>query len=289
MNPDILSDFSQWIVAEFRANGGRVGHPFAHERMILLTSGGLRTGQPRTTPLLYVPDDGGILVVASPSGASGHPDWYFDLVVDPRATVETGEKIYNALATITKDTERDRCFALAAASLPGLSEHPAEGSRLLPVVRLQPVERDACVSGAWTRGDEVMLGCDRQRRAALGVCAALADAYTSDKPATRPGPELLSSCRDLCITLREQHLGRDLELYAELDRQLPAFAPVLARLRRERQVVAAILDELQQSLDAPGGCTIAVAKAGFDRLWAVLAQHLASKQAHLVPALDALD
>lgn len=289
MNPDMLTDFSRWIVAEFRANGGRVGRPFAHEHMILLTSGGLRTGRPQTTPLLCVPDADGLLVVASGTGASGHPDWYVDLVIDPLATVETGTEVYNALATITKDAERDRCLAIAAASLPHLAEHRSGGSRLLPVVRLRPVERDDCGPGAWTRGDEVMLGCDRQRRAVLGICAALADASSCGGQAVRLGGDLLSSCQALCVTLREQHLQRDAELYAELEQQLPALAPVLDRLCRERQVIVVILDELQQSLNRPAGCTTTVAKAGFDRLWAVLVHHLASKEVHLVPTLNALD
>lgn len=93
----------------------------------------------------------------------------------------------------------------------------------------------------------------------------------------------------MCVTLRERRLNRDADWCAELERQLPAFAPVLDRLRRERQVIEVILDELQQSLDLPGGCSAAAAKAGFDRLWSVLAHHLAAKEAHLVSALDALD
>ncbi|MFJ8535831.1 nitroreductase/quinone reductase family protein [Streptomyces sp. NPDC093591] len=277
------------MVAEFRANRGRVGRPFAHEHLILLTSGGLRTGRPRTTPLLYVPDGDGILVVASAPGTSGHPDWYLDLVVDPRVTVEAGVEIYTALATVMEGTERDRCFALVVASLPGFAERRTGSSRVLPVVRLRPVERDSCVPGTWTRGDEVLLCCERQRRTALGVCVALAGVVAAEGPAARPGPDLLASCRAVCDTLRQQQLSQDAEWYAELEQRLPEFAPVLDRLRRERQVIEVILDELQQSLSLPGGCPAAAAKAGFDRLWAVLAHHLAVKEAHLVPALNALD
>src|SRR3954452_7556960 len=63
-------DFNRQVIEEFRANGGRVGGPFEGGRLLLLTTTGARSGAPHTTPLGYLPDGvGRVLVIASAGGA----------------------------------------------------------------------------------------------------------------------------------------------------------------------------------------------------------------------------
>ena len=51
-----MSDFNQAIIAEFRANEGKVGGYFAGANMLLLHTTGAKSGQPRTNPLVYARD-----------------------------------------------------------------------------------------------------------------------------------------------------------------------------------------------------------------------------------------
>ena len=115
-------DFNRQIIEEFRANGGRVGGPFEGGRLLLLTTVGARSGAPHTTPLGYLPDSGGrVLVIASAAGAPKHPAWFHNLVAHPRVTVEAGAFTYEAQAIVLEGAERDRAFARAAETDPGWS------------------------------------------------------------------------------------------------------------------------------------------------------------------------
>jgi deazaflavin-dependent oxidoreductase (nitroreductase family) len=133
-------DFSQQIIEEFRANGGRVSGPFEGARLLLLTTAGARTGVPHTTPLGYLPDGGErILVITSAGGAPKHPDWFHNVVVNPRVTVEDGVFTYEAQAVVLAGAERDRVFARAAEADQGWADYQAKTTRVIPVVALRQV------------------------------------------------------------------------------------------------------------------------------------------------------
>ncbi|MGK5681705.1 nitroreductase family deazaflavin-dependent oxidoreductase [Actinoplanes sp. URMC 104] len=129
--------FNQQIIDEFRANGGRVGGPFAGSDLILLTTRGARSGKLHTTPLGFLPDGPGrILVIASAGGGPADPDWFHNLRATPRVTVETGTETYEAVAAPLTGAARDAAFARAAAGNPGWSDYQARTRRTIPVVAL---------------------------------------------------------------------------------------------------------------------------------------------------------
>lgn len=78
-----FQDFNQAIIAEFRANGGKVGGQFANRPMLLLNTTGAKSGRPRTNPLVYVTDGDRLVVFASKGGAPSNPDWYYNLLAHP--------------------------------------------------------------------------------------------------------------------------------------------------------------------------------------------------------------
>ncbi|SCL30919.1 deazaflavin-dependent oxidoreductase, nitroreductase family [Micromonospora pallida] len=132
--------FNDAIIDEFRANGGRVGGPFAGSRLLLLTTTGARTGRPHTTPLGCLPDSGDrLLVVASAGGAPQHPAWYHNLRANPLVTVEDGVSTHQAEATVLTGAERDRTFARIVEVAPGYADYQAKTTRIIPVVTLTPV------------------------------------------------------------------------------------------------------------------------------------------------------
>src|SRR5581483_11721454 len=123
---------NQAIIAEFRANGGKVGGPFADTPLLLLTTVGAKSGQPRTTPLAYVADGDRLVVTASNGGRDQHPAWYHNVLAQPLVTVELGAERFQARAIVADQTERDHLYARMVARNPGFAEFERSTSRKIP-------------------------------------------------------------------------------------------------------------------------------------------------------------
>jgi deazaflavin-dependent oxidoreductase (nitroreductase family) len=106
------------------------------ERLLLLTTVGRRSGQPRTTPLMFHSDGEHVYVIASNVGAPRHPDWYLNLVADPRVTVEIGDADHSANALPLTGDERERVWTEIKRLYPFFAEHEAKTERVIPVVEL---------------------------------------------------------------------------------------------------------------------------------------------------------
>ena len=136
-----MSDFNQAIIAEFRANEGKVGGYFAGANLLLLHTIGAKSGQPRTNPLVYVRDADRLVVMASKGGADTNPDWYYNLRANPTATVEVGTEHFSVRATIvTEEPERTRLYAKMVAHRSGFAEYEQKTSRKIPAVLLERIE-----------------------------------------------------------------------------------------------------------------------------------------------------
>ncbi|TME01188.1 MAG: nitroreductase family deazaflavin-dependent oxidoreductase, partial [Chloroflexi bacterium] len=88
------NDYNRQLIEDFRANRGKNGGPFAGRPLLLLTTTGAKSGQRRTTPMMFIPDGDRLLVIASNVGAPAHPDWYRNLVAHPDVTVEVGAETF---------------------------------------------------------------------------------------------------------------------------------------------------------------------------------------------------
>jgi deazaflavin-dependent oxidoreductase (nitroreductase family) len=131
-----VSDYNAGIIEEFRANAGRVGGSWEGRDLLLLTTTGRKSGRAHTTPMVFTRDGDRLLVYASKAGAPAHPDWYLNLVADPRVVVEAGPDRYDAIATPLEGAERDEQFAAQAARVPAFGEYQQKTSRVIPVVAL---------------------------------------------------------------------------------------------------------------------------------------------------------
>jgi deazaflavin-dependent oxidoreductase (nitroreductase family) len=123
------------LIDEFRAASA----PPDGRPLLLLTTTGRRTGQPRTTPMMYVPEGDRLLVIASNAGAPRAPDWYHNLVANPRVTVEARGETYDATAVPAEGAERDTLFMMICERYPFFVEHQAKAGRVIPVVALERV------------------------------------------------------------------------------------------------------------------------------------------------------
>ena len=132
--PD-MREINRTVVERFRS-GGELPHGMHHERLVLLTTRGQRTGREHTTPMMFHADDDRLLVIASNAGATRHPDWYHNLVADPHVTVEVGEARYEALAAPLAGEDRERTWAMLKQTYPFLVDHEKRAARGIPVVAL---------------------------------------------------------------------------------------------------------------------------------------------------------
>jgi deazaflavin-dependent oxidoreductase (nitroreductase family) len=134
------NDWNDKVIAEFRANAGKVGGQFANATMVLITAKGARSGQLRTTPLVYLPDGERVVIFASKGGAPNNPDWFYNLRANPIVTVEVGAETYSARATVVEGEERDRLYAAQAKRFPAFADYQAKTTRKIPVIVLERVQ-----------------------------------------------------------------------------------------------------------------------------------------------------
>ncbi len=134
-----MTDRNEPIIEEFRANGGRVGGHFDGAPLLLLHTTGARSGAERVNPLMYLPDGERHVVFASKGGAPSHPDWFHNIVADPRVSVEVGRERFDARAAVAGPDERERLFARQAALYPQFQAYQDGTDRVIPVVILEAV------------------------------------------------------------------------------------------------------------------------------------------------------
>jgi deazaflavin-dependent oxidoreductase (nitroreductase family) len=132
-----FNDFNTNLIAEFRANAGKVGGMFEGSPMMLLTTTGAKSGQPRVAPLVYTTDNGRYVIIASKGGAPTNPDWFHNLRAHPEVTVEIGTESFKVRASVPEGAERQRLFDQQAALMPGFAEYQKNTTRQIPVVVLE--------------------------------------------------------------------------------------------------------------------------------------------------------
>jgi deazaflavin-dependent oxidoreductase (nitroreductase family) len=137
MEVQAMSDWNRGIIEEFRANEGKV-RAFARQPLLLLTHTGAKTGTRRTNPLAYFRDGDRYVVVASKGGAPTNPDWYHNLLANPRATIEVGVDELEVTAEAARADERPRLWAMITERNPAFQEYEDKTPRTIPVVILSP-------------------------------------------------------------------------------------------------------------------------------------------------------
>ena len=131
-----LDDFNRNVVAEFRANGGKVGGPFEGGTLLLLHTTGAKSGAPRLSPLAYMEIDGKLMIIGSYAGAPKDPAWVHNLRANPRARIEVGTDAYDVTARELPDDERDSTYPKVIERAPVFAEYQANTTRSIPLFEL---------------------------------------------------------------------------------------------------------------------------------------------------------
>jgi deazaflavin-dependent oxidoreductase (nitroreductase family) len=134
---ETMKAFNKTIVEEFRANGGVVGGPFEGGTLLLLTSTGAKSGQPRLAPLAYLTIDGKTIIIGSKAGADTNPDWVHNLRANPTAHIEVGTDAYDVAARELPPEEHDETWPKVVALAPGFGDYQSKTTRIIPLFELQ--------------------------------------------------------------------------------------------------------------------------------------------------------
>jgi deazaflavin-dependent oxidoreductase (nitroreductase family) len=132
-----MNDYNAQIIAEFRANDGKVGGDFEGANMVLVHHTGARSGTERVTPLVYRPDGDEWIIFASKAGAPDNPDWYHNLKANPDTTIEVGSERVEVMATELTGADRERVWEAQKADVPQFAEYEANTDRTIPVIALR--------------------------------------------------------------------------------------------------------------------------------------------------------
>ena len=135
---ETIKAFNNSVADEFRAKGGKVGGQFEGADLLLLTTTGAKSGEPRVSPLAYFRIDGKLLIIGSFAGSDVNPAWVHNLRANPAARVEIGNDSSDVTARELPSDERDELFAQITAAAPGFAEYQAKTTRVIPVFELQP-------------------------------------------------------------------------------------------------------------------------------------------------------
>jgi deazaflavin-dependent oxidoreductase (nitroreductase family) len=103
---------------------------------VLLTTTGAKTGETRVNPMMYRVEEGTIYVFASKAGAPTNPDWYHNLVANPKVKAEIGTETFDATARVITGSDRDEVYARPVEAYPGFGEYQKKTTRIIPVVAL---------------------------------------------------------------------------------------------------------------------------------------------------------
>jgi len=125
-----------------RLSGGRVGSQAGNLTVLLLHTVGRRSGKRRATPIAYFRTDGSYFLIASNWGNKWNAGWYYNLMHQPRATIQIGSRMIPVEAReVAPGEEYDRFWEIAVARYPGYLQYKKTADRHIPIVLLTPIER----------------------------------------------------------------------------------------------------------------------------------------------------
>ena len=132
------NDWNAQVIAEFRANAGKVGGPFEGAPMVLVHHRGAKSVTERVTPLMCQVEGESIYIFASKGGAPDNPDWYHNLKAHPSITIEFGAEQGIASDVVELEGgEREQVWERQKREWPQFAGYEESTDRIIPVLALQ--------------------------------------------------------------------------------------------------------------------------------------------------------
>jgi deazaflavin-dependent oxidoreductase (nitroreductase family) len=132
--------FGQEHVRRYLKTDGAEGHDWQGTTVLILTTTGRRSGESRSTPLIYGKHGEDHVVVASKGGAEEDPAWYLNLSDAPEVTVQVRGDRFKARARTATGEEKPDLWTMMTARWPAYDEYQLKTNRDIPVVVLEREE-----------------------------------------------------------------------------------------------------------------------------------------------------
>ena len=129
--------FGQEHVERYQATDGEEGHEWQGTHTLLLTTTGRKSGQQRTTPLIYDPVGDAYAIVASKGGADEPPAWYLNLEADATVEVQVKADRFTANARTASEEEKAEIWPQMVKQWPAYNDYQAATERPIPIVLLE--------------------------------------------------------------------------------------------------------------------------------------------------------
>ncbi|MCL1872223.1 MAG: nitroreductase family deazaflavin-dependent oxidoreductase [Promicromonosporaceae bacterium] len=136
VGPRVMPPFERLMAA---LTGGRVTASGLLLPSLVLHTVGARSGEPRRTELMCVPDAGTWLVGGSNYGRAAHPAWTWNLLAHPDAEIDVRGRRVAIRATLLLDEERERAWATIERQWPGYRKYEVASGRAVRIFRLTPL------------------------------------------------------------------------------------------------------------------------------------------------------
>lgn len=141
-----MTDANAWddaLIADMRAHGGAVtGGPLAGDSLLIMTSTGAKSGEPRRAILNFSRDGAAYVVAGTAGGSTVDPSWRANVAANPTVSVEAEGRTFRGTATIAQDGDRDRLWARHVEATPRFAAYPEQTGRVIPMVRIMPIAAD---------------------------------------------------------------------------------------------------------------------------------------------------
>jgi F420H(2)-dependent quinone reductase len=134
----VMSRVNTWMLRRSKGKFGKTLVGTGGAPVCLLTTTGVKTGLARTIALLYMRDGADVVIVASKGGMSHNPQWYGNLVADPKVTIEIGGEQMPMIARTATPDEKARLWPMAVDTYKGFADYQARTEREIPVIICSP-------------------------------------------------------------------------------------------------------------------------------------------------------
>ena len=134
----LLKSATRMHVFPNRLSGGRFFNQLAGDEVCFVTMTGAKSGRTRTIPLMYVPHEEGVLLVASQGGAPKNPVWYGNLVKHPEIEVNHRGRRMQLRARLAAPEEKPALWPICDQHYAPYAQYRRRTSRDIPVFVCEP-------------------------------------------------------------------------------------------------------------------------------------------------------
>ena len=123
--------------AVYKATKGRRGLS-SPKVILLLTTIGRTSGEPRSVPILYLREGSALWVMASNYASRNHPAWSYNLLANPKATVQIRDERFDVTARLGSDTDKERLWPRLLELYPSWKQYSTWSDRDFRLFALEP-------------------------------------------------------------------------------------------------------------------------------------------------------